>query len=48
MTSSARSTPNADAYLKAWNDAVDTTRTQGLILAADLGQRKCIIGSSTM
>jgi hypothetical protein len=28
--------PDADAYLKAWNDAVDLIRTQGLILESDL------------
>jgi hypothetical protein len=28
--------PDADAYLKAWNDAVDTVHAQGLILESDL------------
>jgi Alpha/beta hydrolase domain len=28
--------PDADAYLKAWNDVVDTIRAQGLILESDV------------
>ena len=27
--------PDADAYLKAWNDAIDNIRTQGLSLESD-------------